>query len=102
MITTLINLGATRHFINIEYVWSKNLWTQHLPRAIPAYNMDGTLNEARYIMEIVDLIFQYKDHSEQSSFYVTSIGWTPVILGNTWLMEHNSEIYWHTREIHMT
>jgi len=30
-ITTLVNLGATRQFIDIEYIWSKNLWVQHLP-----------------------------------------------------------------------
>jgi len=46
LISTFIDSGATGQFIDIDYVWSKNLHTQHLPRATPVYNMDGTLNEA--------------------------------------------------------
>jgi len=61
-ITTLINLGATRQLIDVEYTWSKNLWVWHLPRAIPVYNMDGTPNEAGHITEAVDLIVHYKNH----------------------------------------
>jgi len=42
----------------------KNLCTQHLPRAIPIYNVDGTLNEVGYITEVMDLRVQYKSHLE--------------------------------------
>src|SRR5882672_12245756 len=44
LINALIDSGATGRFIDIDYVRSKNLCTQHLPRAIPVYNVDGTLN----------------------------------------------------------
>jgi len=64
LINALINLGATGHFIDIDYVQSKNLCTQHLPRAIPVYNVDGTLSEAGYITEVIDLMVQYGGHSE--------------------------------------
>src|SRR5882724_2412929 len=37
---------------------------------------------------------QYKDHSEQATFHITSIGQTTIILGHMWLMEHNPEIDW--------
>src|SRR5882724_3701873 len=63
LINALIYLGATGKFFNIDYVRSKNLRTQHLPQAIPVYNVDGTLNDAGYITEVVDLIVQYGDHS---------------------------------------
>src|SRR5882724_10285368 len=33
-VKALINLGATRMFINIEFMKSKNIWTHQLPRAI--------------------------------------------------------------------
>jgi len=95
-------LGATIQFINIEYAWSRNLQTQHLPRAIPVYNVDGTPNKTGYIMEVVDLIFKYKDHSESFSFHITSIGWTTIILGHGWLMSHNPDIDWSTGEDIMT
>src|SRR5882724_1736533 len=64
LIVTLIDSRATGKFIDIDYVQSNNLHTQHLPWAIPIYNIDRTLNEAGYITEVVDLIFQYKGHSE--------------------------------------
>ena len=42
LVVTLIKSGATGKFIDIDYVWSNNLCTQHLPQAIPIYNIDGT------------------------------------------------------------
>jgi len=42
LVVTLIKSGATGKFIDIDYVWLNNLWTQHLPQAIPIYNIDGT------------------------------------------------------------
>jgi len=62
LILSLINSGAMGKFIDIDYVWVNNLCTQWLPRAIPVYNVDGTLNKAGYITEVVDLIIQYKSH----------------------------------------
>src|SRR5882724_2724561 len=41
----LIDSGATRMFIDIEFVRTKNIWTYWLPRAIPVYNVDHTPNE---------------------------------------------------------
>ena len=69
----LVNSGATGMFIDIKFVWPKNIWTHQLPRAIPVYNIDGTPNEAGHITEVIDLIVQYKDHSEQVTFHITSI-----------------------------
>ena len=73
LITALIDSGATSQFIDIDYVQSKNLCTQCLPRAIPVYNMDGTLKQAGYITEVINLIVHYGDHSERSTFHVTGI-----------------------------
>ena len=44
---------------------------------------------------------QYRVHSKQATFHVTSIGQTMVILRNMWLMEHNPEIDWCTGDISM-
>src|SRR5882724_13163553 len=63
-IKALIDSGDTGLFIDIDYMQSKNLKTRHLPRAIPVYNIDGNPNEAGHITEVIDLIVQYKDHSE--------------------------------------
>ena len=74
LISALIDLGATGQFIDIDYVWSKNICTQHLPRAIPVHNVDGTLDEVGYITEIINLIVQYGDHLDRAIFHVTGIG----------------------------
>ena len=73
LINALIDSGATGRFIDIDYVRSKNLRTQCLPRAIPVYNVDGTLNDAGYI-EVVDLMVHHRDHSERATFHVMGIG----------------------------
>jgi len=57
--------------------------------------------EAGHITEVIDLMVQYKDHSKWTTFHITSISPTMMILGHTWLMEHNPEIYWHTGDITM-
>src|SRR5882724_6480942 len=104
LISTLIDSGATSQFIDIDYVWSKNLHTQHLPRAILVYNVDGTLNKAGYITEVINLIVQYGDLSERATFHVKGMGRTTIILRHTWVVEHNHnpEIDWCTRKVSLT
>src|SRR5882724_2411372 len=81
---------------------SKNLCTQCLPRAIPVHNVDGTLDKAGYITEVIDLIVQYRDHSERATFHITGIGQTTIILGHTWLVEHNQEINLCTMKVSLS
>jgi hypothetical protein len=73
--------------------------TRTLSRPILVYNIDGTLNEAGSIQEVVDVVLHYKDHSEWVQFAVTSLGKQNVILGYTWLKEHNPEVDWITKEV---
>src|SRR5882724_12829951 len=51
---------------------------------------------------MMDLIIQYKGHSERATFHVTGFSQMTIILGHTWLMEHNPEIDWGTRKVSMT
>jgi len=64
--------------------------------------MDGTPNEAGRITEAVDLIVKYKDHTDRLTFHVMSVGQGTIILGHTWLAEHNPNINWCTGEVKMT
>jgi len=100
-VKALIDLGATGMFIDIVFVRLKNIWTHRLPRAMPVYNVNGTPIEARHITEVIDLMVQYKDHSEWATFHITSISQTTIILGHMWLMEHNPEIDWCMGDITM-
>jgi len=38
------------------------------------YNVNGTPNEVRQILEVVDVVFCYKTHSEQSLLAVSNLG----------------------------
>src|SRR3981189_2177844 len=99
--STLADCGATGLFIDTEYVRLNNLSTHRLTTPIPVYNVDGTANEAGAITEIADVILCYKGHAEQTQFAVTSLGRQNMILGFTWLREHNPEIDWQTKEVRM-
>ena len=63
-VDALLDSGATGMFIDSEFIKAKNLMTWQLPRPIPLYNVDGTLNEAGSVREEVDLLMHYGDHSE--------------------------------------
>jgi len=101
-ITALLDSGATGLFIDDDFVRSKNITTDKLPKAIPVYNIDGTLNQLGSVKETVDLILRYKDHTERATFYVTALGKVPVILGHPWLSQHNPQIDWKTGEVIMS
>ena len=53
-------------------------------------------------MEIVDTILRYDGHMEHMSFAVTSLRKQDIILGFTWLQEHNLEIDWQTWKVVMS
>jgi len=65
-VNSFVDSGATREFINRHYAKSNQLYTQKLSEPIPVYDVDGTLNEAGSITEVVDLILRYRNHSERT------------------------------------
>jgi hypothetical protein len=98
----LLDCGATGLFIDTEYVKWKWLTVRNLARPIPVYNVDGTLKEAGAISGIVDVVIQYKGHTEHAQTAVTSLGKQDLILSYTWLHEHNPEVHWQTNMIKMS
>ena len=101
-LNSLVDSGATGEFLDREYVRSNRLRTRKLSHPIPVYNIDGTLNEAGSITEVVDLILRYRKHSERTLFAVTSLGKQKLILGHSWLRKHNPEIDWVTGDVKMS
>src|ERR1700733_5107889 len=65
-------------------------------------NMDGMANEAGSICEVVDVVLQYRDHAERAQLSVTGLGNQDMILGYSWLCEHNLEVDWSTGEVKMS
>ena len=89
-------------FIDHKFVCAHELQTYPIPHPIGLYNTDGSPNEIGKITEAINLVIQYKGHRSWSKFYVSSVGHKAIILGHTWLAEHNPNINWHTGEVKMT
>ena len=98
----LVNSGATSEFIDRDYAKSCHFNLVKLKQPIPVYNVDGTLNEASSITEVVHLILHHKNHSEQTVFAVTGLGKQKLLLGHSWLQNHNPEIDWVKGEVKMS
>src|SRR5688572_29398622 len=91
-VNALLDSGATGLFLDSKFVKHHNLNTRKLPRAIPVYNVDGTLNKSGSIQEEVDLVLVFDNHSEKATFAVCDLGDKSAIIGHTWLSLHNPEV----------
>ena len=101
-VTALLDSGSTGKCIDRNYAKSCQFNLIKLTQQIPVYNVDGTPNEAGSITEVVSLILHHKNHSEQTTFCITNLGKQKLILGHSWLRQHNLEINWAQGEIKMS
>lgn len=101
-LNALLDCGATGEFIDRDYVRQHGLTTCPLSQPVPVYNVDGTPNQAGRISEVVELILKYRDHTERCQFAVTTLSGHNLILGHSWLKEHNPEVDWQKGEVVMS
>jgi len=101
-VRALVDSGATGLFIDREYVKSNQIPTTKLPQPIPVFNVDRTANAEGSIAEVAELLLCYNGHSERALFCVTGLGKQNLILGHTWLKDHNPEVDWRTRKVEMS
>ena len=101
-VRALVDSGATGLFVDREYVKSNQIPTKKLSQPIPVYNVDGSANIDGSISEVVELLLRYERHSERALFCVTGLGKQNLILGHTWLKDHNPEIDWRTGKVEMS
>ena len=98
----MVDTGTTGDFIDQDFIARAKFPTRKLSQLIPVYNMDGTLNKARSIREVVNMIMTYDRHSKCILLAVTCLGKQSMILRFTWLDKHNPEIDFRTRSVKMT
>ena len=91
-VCALVDSRATGLFIDWEYVKSNQIPTTKLPQPIPVFNVNGTANTEGSISEVAELLLHYNGHSERALFCVTGLGKQNLILGHTWLKDHNPEV----------
>jgi predicted aspartyl protease len=101
-VCALVDSGATGLFIDREYVKSNQIPTTKLTQPIPVFNVDGTANTEGSISEVAELLLRYNGHSERALFCVTGLGRQNLILGHTWLKDHNPEVDWRTGKVEMS
>jgi predicted aspartyl protease len=101
-VRALVDSGATGLFIDREYVKSNQIPTTKLSQAVPVYNVDGSANQDGVISEVAELLLRYDGHSERALFSVTGLGKQNMILGHTWLKDHNLEVDWRTGKVEMS
>jgi len=100
-IKALLDSGAMGSFIDKDFVHTKGISTQSISCPIPVYNIDGTPNEAGQISKVVDVVLCYKTYSKRTLLTVSSLRKQSMILGYTWLKDHNPEVNWQTGEVQM-
>ena len=100
-VKALLDSGAMGNFIDRDFVQTKGINIQSISRPIPVYNVDSSPNKAGQISEVVDVVLRYKTHSERTLLAVSSLGRQNMVLGYTWLKDHNLEINWQTGEVQM-
>jgi len=91
-IKALLNSGATRSFIDRDFVHSKGINTQTLSCNIPVFNVNSSPNKARQISKVVDVLLHYKTHSERMLLAISGLRKQNLILGYNWLKDHNPKI----------
>ena len=101
-VEALLDGGATGLFINHALVQDNGIATCKLDHPIPVYNINGSINHGGSIIEEVSLIMSYQGYQEQAMFEVCNLGKTNVIIGYTWLQNHNPDINWKMGQVHMT
>ena len=100
-VKVLLDSRAMGSFIDKDFVHTKGISTQSISRPIPVYNMDNSPNKAGQISKVVDVVLHYKTYSKRTLLTVSSLGKQSMILGYTWLKDHNPKVNWQTREIQM-
>jgi hypothetical protein len=101
-LTALLDCGATGIFMDTEWARKNKIATQPLSRPIPVYNVDGSPNAAGEIKDVAEVTLRYKDHTELAHFAITQLGKQNMILGYSWLRQHNPEVDWVAKEVTMS
>jgi len=80
-VKALLDCGATRSFIDRDFVCLKEINTWTLLCNIPVFNVDSSSNKAEQISKVVDILLHYKTHSKRMLLAVSRLGKQSLILG---------------------
>lgn len=101
-LSALIDSGVTGMFIDEQFVKDQGWNLDEVSRPIPVFNIDGTLNAGGSVKYTIDLALEIQGHREQATFTVTCLSGVKMILGHSWLKQHNPRINWRKGKLTLT
>ena len=93
-VKALIDSGCTGSCINEEFVTKHKMNLTALPKPIPVYNADGSLNASGSLTHVVQVKMNMEGHEELIDLGVSNLGKSDVFLGHDWLKYHNPTVDW--------
>jgi len=98
-INALLDSGATGLYVDRKWIDKHNISTTPLDFPLLVYNADGTPNTNGKITHEVELRFIIQGHATKGWFHVVDLGNKSMIIGMSWLRDHNPVIDWETGRI---
>ena len=95
----LLDSGAFSCFAHYRFVQEHGLQLRRLTRDVRVYNADATENKKGLISHYIRCQVQIGNHTSWQSFLVADIGRQDLIIGMSFLREHNPEIDWKNRQL---
>jgi RNase H-like domain found in reverse transcriptase/Reverse transcriptase (RNA-dependent DNA polymerase)/Integrase zinc binding domain/Chromo (CHRromatin Organisation MOdifier) domain/Aspartyl protease len=92
----LLDSGATKCFVHPSLVKELKILTTKLKKPRRVRNVDGTINKAGAVTEVIILEMLHGDHRGKHMFFVADIGEDELILGYPFFEATNPLIDWST------
>jgi hypothetical protein len=90
----LVDSGATKNFMNLDYARYLCLPIQRLAQPRKLYNVDGTSNQSSDLLYYSDLSVQTGDKRVTLRFFLSNLGKNKAILGYPWFAAIQPKIDW--------
>ena len=91
---TLLDLGATENFINLEYAKYLQLPIQCLKEPRRLYNINSTPNQSGELQYFTDIHMQTGTQCATLRFFLSNLGENKAILGYPWFAAFQPKIDW--------
>jgi len=91
---TLVDSGATKNFMNLDYARYLRLPIQCLATPRKLYNVDGISNQSSDLLYYTDLSVQTGSKRINLQFFLSNLGENKAILGYPWFAAMQPQIDW--------
>ncbi len=100
--TSLLDSGATKNFLNLNYTKWLRLPIKRLPFPRKLFNVDGMENKAGQLQFYTDLAIRTGPTTTNMRFFLTQLGEHKAILGYPWFTAVQPKINWRRGWINHT